>query len=419
MPTERHGKVRRMLRAGMAHVVRRTPFTIQLDYDSTLNTQPVNLGIDAGSTHIGISATTLNKELYAAELILRTDIVKLLATRRELRRKRRNRLRYRASRFNNRTHAKGRIAPSIYNKVNTHIKVIAEIHKILPITKTIIEVGQFDTQKLNNPSISADERQHGIQFGFWNVREYVLTRDHHQCQHCKGKSKDPILNVHHIESRKTGGNNPGNLITLCESCHKAYHNGKIKLKIKRSASLREAAVMNVMRWEVYNKAKTLFNNVHLTYGYITKYTRIQHGLEKGHAIDARCISENPSVTPLPFFFQQKQTRRHNRQIYKSTFLKGGKKKNNQSPYIVRGFRLFDKVLYNKTECFVFARRATGLFNIRLLDGTIINASINCKNFKLIEPRKTILTTIKQRTLPTTIKNENSKTDEKSKPKNAV
>ena len=34
MPTERHGKVRRMLRDGKAHVVRLVPFTIQLDYSS-------------------------------------------------------------------------------------------------------------------------------------------------------------------------------------------------------------------------------------------------------------------------------------------------------------------------------------------------------------------------------------------------
>ena len=45
-------------------------------------------------------------------------------------------------------------------------------------------------------------------------REYVLARDGHKCQHCKGKSKDPVLNVHHIESRKTGGDSPSNLITL-------------------------------------------------------------------------------------------------------------------------------------------------------------------------------------------------------------
>ena len=32
MPTDRHGKVRRLLKSGLAHVVCRIPFTIQLDY---------------------------------------------------------------------------------------------------------------------------------------------------------------------------------------------------------------------------------------------------------------------------------------------------------------------------------------------------------------------------------------------------
>ena len=34
MPTERHGKVRMLLRDGLAVVVRREPFTIQLTYDN-------------------------------------------------------------------------------------------------------------------------------------------------------------------------------------------------------------------------------------------------------------------------------------------------------------------------------------------------------------------------------------------------
>ena len=35
MPTERFGKVRRLLKNSLAHVVCRIPFTIQLDYDTT------------------------------------------------------------------------------------------------------------------------------------------------------------------------------------------------------------------------------------------------------------------------------------------------------------------------------------------------------------------------------------------------
>lgn len=91
----------------------------------------------------------------------------------------------------------------------------------MPITKIIVETANFDIQKITH--------NENRQLGFWNVREYVLFRDSHTCQCCKGKSKDKILNVHHIESRKTGGNSPNNLITLCETCHKGYHNGTVKL----------------------------------------------------------------------------------------------------------------------------------------------------------------------------------------------
>ena len=324
-------------------------------------------------------------------MVLRGDITDLLSTRREQRRTRRNRLRYRKPRFDNRKRSEDWLAPSVQNRVNAHLKVISKVHKLLPVSKTTIEVAQFDAQKIKDPSVSGEEYQQGEQMGFWNVREYVLARDGHKCQHCHGKSKDPILNVHHLESRKTGGNAPNNLITLCETCHKDYHKGKFELKIKRGTSLRDAAVMNIMRWAVYNQAKKEFPDVHLTYGYVTKNTRIRTGLQKTHAVDARCISGNPTSEPLGNYFLQKQIRRHNRQIHKANFLKGGKKKLNQAPYLVKGFRLFDKVLYNGIECFVFGRRASGSFDIRKLDGTKIHPGVNCKKLKLLETRKTILT----------------------------
>lgn len=61
--TTRHGKVRKLLKSGLAHVVCRIPFTIRLDYETTRFTQPVTLGIDAGSKHVGVSATTSTRDL--------------------------------------------------------------------------------------------------------------------------------------------------------------------------------------------------------------------------------------------------------------------------------------------------------------------------------------------------------------------
>ena len=257
MPSDRHGKVRRLLKSGLAHVVCRIPFTIQLDYDTTEITQSITLGIDEGSKYIGVSATTTEKELYAANVELRNDIVDKLSTRREQRRTRRNRLRYRKARFNNRVSSKnkGWIAPSVENKIQTHMTVVRNAYKILPISKIAVETASFDMQKIKHPDIQGEEYQKGEQLGFWNIREYVLWRDGHVCQHCHGKSKDSILNVHHLESRKTGGNSPSNLITLCETCHKSYHRGEFELKIKRGKPLRDAAFMGIVRWAFYKRLK--------------------------------------------------------------------------------------------------------------------------------------------------------------------
>ena len=70
--------------------------------------------------------------------------------------------------------------------------------------------------------------------------------------------------------------------------------------------------------------------------------------------------------------------------------KDGYRKLNQAPFLVKGFRLFDKVKYKNIECFIFGRRASGSFDIRLLDGTRISAGISCKKLSLISCRKNIL-----------------------------
>ena len=394
MPTERFGKVRRMLKNSLAHVVRRIPFTIQLDYDTTDFTQPITLGIDAGSKHVGVSATTTEKELYAADVELRNDIVDKLSTRREQRRTRRSRLRHRKPRFDNRVSSKknGCLAPSVENKVHTHMSVVKNVCKILPVSNIVLETASFDMQKIKHLDIQGEEYQQGEQFGFWNVREYVLWRDGHVCQHCHGKSKDPVLNVHHLESRKTGGDAPSNLITLCENCHKAYHRGKFELKIKRGKQLRDAAFMGIMRWAFYKRLKKEHPNVSMTFGYITKNTRITNNLPKEHYVDARCISGHPKAKPMGYYFYQKKVRCHNRQIHKVNFLKGGRKRLNQAPFLVRGFRLFDLVSYEGIPYYVFGRRVSGYFDIRKLDGTKVNnGSISYKKLKLINTQKTLLT----------------------------
>ena len=334
-------KARHMLKAGKAVVARRTPFTIKLTIATGETKQDVTLGVDAGAKYVGISATTEKEEVFASEVELRQDITGLLADRLAFRRARRNRkTRYREPRFNNRVRSKnkGWLAPSVENRIQAHISRIEAVCRVLPITKIVIETASFDIQKIKNPEVEGTGYQQGDQLGFWNVREYVLFRDGHVCWHCRGRSKDLILNVHHLESRKTGGDAPNNLITLCETCHKAYHAGKIKLKARRGTSFRAEAFMGIMRWTLLDRVRRAHPElpVENTYGYLTKHTRIVLGLSKTHCADAFCIAGNLNALRRGDFLYQRQTRKHNRQIHKCSILKGGVRKLNQAPFLVKG-----------------------------------------------------------------------------------
>ena len=398
-------KARKLLKANKAEVVKYEPFTIKLKYGSSGYKQPVTLGIDTGSIHIGASASTEKHELYASETVMRSgdgkaSIVSLLVKRLTLRHNRRSRkTRYRKARFLNRVHSKhkGWLAPSVENKINVHLKLVADIHKILPITKVIVEVAQFDIQKIKNPDISGDEYQKGEQFGWANVREYVLFRDGHKCQCCKGKSGDSILNVHHIESRMTGGNAPNNLVTLCEHCHQSYHQGKIQLPktIHRGMSFRDSSFMGIMRWSFYNRLKTLYQDVKLTYGYITKNTRIRNGIVKTHTADAYCIAGNIDAKRLGYEYLRKQVRRHNRKLHREVPTKGNVRRIAQAGHFVKGFCLNDTVLAKGQQWFIRGMRQKGGFVLKHLNGIKLEIApskiifLRHNNSYLIERRKVV------------------------------
>ena len=390
----KEAKARHLLKQNKAKVVKMIPFTIQLLFECDNIVQPISLGVDAGSKHIGLSATTEKKVLYEADVELRNDIVDLLSSRRAARRTRRNRkTRYRKARFNNRQKDDGWLAPSIRQKIETHLTVITNIRKILPITKIIVETASFDIQKIKNPDIQGEEYQQGEQLGFWNVREYVLWRDNYTCQCCKSKSKDKVLNVHHLESRKIGGNAPNNLITLCEYCHTQYHKGKIELpkSAKRGASFRDATFMGIMRWSLYNKLKELYSDVYMTYGYITKNTRIINNLPKEQYIDARCISGNPLAVSDGGLFLMKKVRRHNRQLYKDKILKGGIRKRNQCPYTMFGYHRYDIVKWNNNVCYINSLRTSGSFQIKDLADDKFKKDITYKKIKKLQHRNSFIT----------------------------
>lgn len=394
----KEAKARHLLRDKKAKVVKRLPFTIQLTFDCEEKVQEVTLGVDSGSKTIGISATIKDKTLFEANIELRNDIVELLSSRREARHTRRNRkTRYRKARFDNRKRSDKWLAPSIMQKIDTHLNAVKLIHKILPISKIIVEVASFDIQKIKNPDIEGKEYQEGEQLNSWNVREYVLYRDNHLCQCCKGKSKDNILEVHHIETRKTGGDAPNNLITLCKTCHDGYHEGKVKLPktIKRGMKFNDATFMGIMRWTFYNKLKEEYNNVSLTYGYITKNTRINEGLAKDHYIDARCISGNAKALNNDKVWYFKKIRRHNRQLYRETVFKGGYRKKNQCPYEIFGYHRYDIVEYNKRLCYINSLRTRGDFVLKDLLDNEFKKEISYKKIKMVQIRNGFIMNFKK------------------------
>lgn len=392
-------KARHLLEQGKAIAAKtfsRDVFAIKLTFDVTEYKEDITLGVDAGSKTIGLSASSERREYFAAEVEVRNDITKLLAARREARRTRRSRLRHRAPRFDNRIHSKnkGWLAPSVENRISTHIRMVGLVCSILPIGRIVMETASFDIQKIRNPEIEREGYQRGVQLGFWNVREYVLWRDGHKCRNCGGKTKDDVLEVHHLIQRKDGGSDrPDNLITLCRTCHDAYHKGAIKLNVgKPGEGYRHEAFMGIMRWTTYNRLKALYGDkVSMTYGYITKNTRIAHDLEKSHRTDALCIAQHPNAIQLPEVLRCRKLRCHNRRLFKSNKIKGGRLKANQAPRFVFGFKLWDKVLFNGRTCFVAGRRSSGAFAIKTLEGDRISDSVPYKRLRFVEPGKTMLT----------------------------
>jgi len=305
-------KARILLKQGKAKIVKRLPFTIQLLINTGETVQLITLGVDPGYSNIGLSVITNKKELFSAEVVLRKGLVKLNSNRKMYRRNKRNRLWYRPCRFLNRVKnkKKGWLAPSIQHKLNSHTRIVNFIKSLLPITKTIVEANNFDIQKITNPSIEGKEYQNGEMKDFYNVREYILCRDNHQCRSCR--KKNTKLEVHHIESRKTGSNRPENLITLCIKCHKKVTLGKdIKYSMSKSLSFKVATFMSIIRWKLVEALKA-----DITYGYLTKMKRKELNLIKSHSNDAFVIADGNSQSRINIY-SVFQNRRNNRCLQKN------------------------------------------------------------------------------------------------------
>lgn len=386
MPTNRHGKVKHLLKSGKAKVVRRCPFTIKLLYDSATYTQNLTLGVDTGSGTLGAAVSDDNGNIiYMAKVVVRNDITDKMTQRSKYRRNRRNRkTRYRKARWRNRKNTKktDRFSPTMTSKFHSHVKEIEFIQSILTITQLVLETGQFDMHLMKNPAFANPNVRHwgyqkGINYGFENTKAMVLNRDNYTCQYCKGKHKDSKLEVHHIIYRSQGGSDEeGNLITLCHTCHKALHDGKINPKFigKKKGTLKYATQMNSIRCQLLK----FYPNAIETFGMVTKVNRLSTNLEKDHHFDACVIAAgtNPVVMKTKIVYLKKS-------VPKGDFqqTKGIRSEQPITTGKICGFRKYDKVKYFGREYFIKGRMSTGYAVLMDINGKKADFSHLPRGFK--------------------------------------
>ena len=388
MPTN-PAKARLLLKAGRAKVVRKTPFTIKLMFGSSGYKQEVVAGMDTGSTRVGTAAVANGKVVYQAEVTLRTDVSRKMEQRKMYRHNRRSRkTRYRAARFNNRSASrrKGRLPPSVRSKVELHMRERRQVERLLPVTRWKVETASFDIHKLINPEVAGVEYQNGPLKDWYHVKAYVLHRDGYQCQSGHKINHSVKLNVHHVQFKsRQGGNQPGNLLTLCLTCHQALHQGKFEIKPKPNVT-KHATESGV----IASRLKASGWEFEPTFGYETKYKREQFlKLPKSHLNDAVAICcEDGEVVEVGN--GNGFIKRHVSQgDYQQTTGKHSQKRIPTGKLF--GLRKFDLIQSVKGIGFITGKRSSGYFALGTIDGTRLTGSVNIKtNCVRLTARKTTL-----------------------------
>lgn len=298
------GRARMLLASGQAAVYRRYPFTIILKKEvKSTRVEPLRLKIDPGSKTTGLALVNdaSGEVVWAAELAHRGGAIKeALDARRAVRHRRRwHHSRYRKPRFLNRCRSKGWLPPSLLSRVTNIVTWVSRIIRLCPIAAISQELTKFDTQAIQNPEISGIRYQQGTLQGY-ELREYLLEKWRRRCVYC-GKENVP-LQIEHIVARAKGGTDRSSNLTLsCESCNTAKGARDVRDFLKDKPDvlkhilaqarvpLRDAAAVNSIRWELYQRLQLLGLPVECSTGGRTKFNRTMRGLEKAHWIDAACV----------------------------------------------------------------------------------------------------------------------------------
>jgi 5-methylcytosine-specific restriction endonuclease McrA len=369
MPTTPR-RARIFLKTRRARVVMRSPFTIQLRFETTTHTQPVTVGVDTGSQTVGIAATANREVVFQAEMRLRTDISGKLMQRRQYRRTRRSRkTRYRAARWANRRRYAGWLAPSLRARADATIKTVRFIARVVPISQINVEIGSFDTQKMQNPEVSGVSYQQGQLQGYL-LREYLLAKWQRQCAYCQ-TSGVPLQVEHLIPTSRGGSDRASNLVIACDACNKrkgtwtAEEFGYPGIQAQARRPLKDAAHVSSIKTAVVKLLAQQFGSerVALRYGYETKYQRMQvlH-LPKSHAYDAVAIAcaMGEVVRPLTMVYQLRCVPRGHYQLY------NGKRSEHKvwAPRKVKSWKLYELVEAKGQIGYIGGRRLTGAFVVK-------------------------------------------------------
>ena len=337
MPTTRYGKVRRMLKSGQAVAARTKPFTIRLAavredgtclYSAkcgTRNKQVPKLMAERAmhrrasrrgerlarkrlAKKLGTTTKFLNGRTlpgYGKPVMLK-DIINT------------------ESRFNNRRRPEGWLTPTARQLLQTHLRLIEEVCRILPVTRVAVELNRFAFMAMDNPQVRRWQYQKGPLHGYHGIREALKEIQGGTCLLCGSRS---IEHGHHIVPRSRGGSNTlVNIAGLCESCHTKVHNDEDaaarleKTKAGQNKKYHALSVLNQIMPRLLKELDMKFpGQTFITSGRDTKAYRDGHGIAKDHDADAYCIAcstlEKQAILDVPKDgFHIKQFRRHDRAL---------------------------------------------------------------------------------------------------------
>jgi 5-methylcytosine-specific restriction endonuclease McrA len=232
---------------------------------------------------------------------------------------------------------------------------VARLRRWCPIGSISVEVVRFDTQKLQHPEISGIQYQHGELLGY-EIRGYLLEKWGRRCVYCDACSV-PLQIEHVVPRSQHGSSRASNLVLACEKCNRAKGNQDVRAfladqpeRLQRllehlKTPLVSAAVMNSLRWRIYDDLKATGLPVETGTGGRTQYNRVRLGLPKAHWIDAAATGASTpeqvqvqGVRPWLITAMGQQSRRM-RNVDKRGFPVGTPK----CPSRVRGFRTGDLV----------------------------------------------------------------------------